>query len=772
MYLANDEAEAAKPASSTAPPSADATEAATAAQDEILVTGHVQRGAVATNVPPEVSLNSAVIQSLGAADLTEVFRELAPEIGATPGTSGAQRGPAIVLVNGQRIAGFSSIKDFPPESVRRIEIYPELVALQYGYGPDQRVVNVVLRDDYRALTLLGRYTMAPNNWRGLYRAKVDLIRIGENAHWNLALDYSHQDPIVADTTFAGSLAHIGATPRHTLAPQDDHLTISGASTRPIGAISAELTGSLDLDALQSRPGLLSEDADLLVQEGLADLATGPLDRVDRTARAQTSLTLNGKLDGWRWSTIAKLDESTRLTRTIDASSAAALDTILLPSPTMLGERCNGASNTDCASTTSRLASGDAYLNGNLFALPAGAVTAALRTGFVFANVRGDSALQSTDLHRSDISAQASLDFPITSRKFALGTLSTGVNAEVHRLSDFDTLSTIGSTLNWSPIVPVNIIASFNRIEQAPSLLQLGTARLVTPDLREFDFATGTTVIAQQIEGGNQNLRLSTSRIAKVRLQARPIAAADLTLSADYTWDHTRDPIMSITAATSATIAAFPDRFTRQNGFLTELDARPMNLDWRKRQQVRLGINYSTAFGGAWPDRNAAPASGTKPTVRDQFQIALYDTWALQDRVALKAGLPVIDLLGGDTLSDGGGTATHRLELQTTISTHAVSADVSGVWQTPTTTTTSSGEALTFSQGITLNLRVQINLADQAWLRRRIPWLKGNLNLSADNLLGAHTTVHDARGVVPLAYSESYLNPTGRTFRITLRKRFR
>ena len=33
-------------------------------------------------------------------------------------------------------------------------------------------------------------------------------------------------------------------------------------------------------------------------------------------------------------------------------------------------------------------------------------------------------------------------------------------------------------------------------------------------------------------------------------------------------------------------------------------------------------------------------------------------------------------------------------------------------------------------------------------------------------------VHDSSGHVPLPYTESYTNPTGRTFRITLRKRFR
>ncbi len=131
-------------------------------------------------------------------------------------------------------------------------------------------------------------------------------------------------------------------------------------------------------------------------------------------------------------------------------------------------------------------------------------------------------------------------------------------------------------------------------------------------------------------------------------------------------------------------------------------------------------------------------------------------------------------LEGDLLSDMGGKPTHQIELHTTVSTRTWSADVNAQWQTHMTTRVGAlqDNRLTFSQGVTVNLRLQFNLAYQHWLTRVLPFLRGSLNLSADNVLGAHTTVHHASGAVPLAYGESYLNLTGRTFRITLRKRFR
>jgi iron complex outermembrane receptor protein len=742
-------------------------------QDEIVVKGSRQRGSVATDIPAEVTLGATAIRALGAADLKEVFDDLSPEIKQGDSLPGATAQTPIVLVNGQRIAGFSSVKDLPPESVSRIEIFPEKVALQYGYAPDQRVVNIVLRSRYRALTLLGRYTIAPNDWRGIYRAKIDLIHIGENSHWNIDLDYHHEDPILAGTTLTGPglTTADGPVPVHTLARQDDGLTISGAANRNFGnGLNAELTAHLDLDAMQSRPGLSEEDGELLEAEGLGSLIGGPLNRNDRTVDAQTDLTLNGKLDTWRWSFIGKLDEQSRVTITDPASGSAGLQTILIPSPGMLGQRCDDVA-TDLVSTTQRTASGDLYLNGNLFALPAGAVTAALRTGFAFTGIRSDSPIapQTTDRDRSEGNAQANLDFPMTSKDSAIGKMSVGLNGEVRQLSDFGTLATYGSSLDWSPVEPVSILATYSHEQQAPTLLQLGEAGLATPDLREYDFVQGNTAIIDRIEGGNADLERQTSQIGKVRLQVSPLRATNLALSAEYTIDRTRDPIASLTAATSAAMAAFPDHFARDaGGYLTAFDVSPVNLARRDRQQVRWGINYSAAFG------EARPAANGTGTVRNQFQIALYDTWRLQDDVVLRDGQPRLNLLGGDIIADTGGTPDHEIELQTTISTTAWSADINAEWQTHTTTAagTLSPDRLTFSQGIRLNLRLQLNLANQHWLTRRLPWLRGNLNISADNLLGAHTRVHDSGGGEPAAYTQSYLNPTGRTFRITLRKRFR
>jgi hypothetical protein len=767
-------------AQTAAPPSGsfatmDAAEAAEEAKDTILVTAHRQHGAVATDLPPEVTLNSAAIGALGAADLNEVFEDLAPEFRNGASGPGKTKPTPIVLVNGQRIAGFSSIRDLPPEAVRRIEVFPEKVALQYGYGPDQKVVNVVLRSSYHALTLLGRYTAAPENWRGVYRAKADMLRIGEHSHWNLDLDYSHLDPIFSTTTLGdpGEVPADGSVPAHTLATQSDDLTMSGDYTREFGAVTADLTARLDLAALQSRLGLTDGDGDLLAAQGSPDLISGPRYRSDRSVDAQTSLTFNGRLDGdWRWSFIGRLDDTTREIDTADSPTAGGFDAILLPSPGLLGNRCDGPTDTGCVVTETRTASGDFYLNGKLLPLPAGSISASLRAGFAFSGIRSQSPLASTefDRNRDEGNIQANIDVPVTSARSPIGKLSLGFNGEARQLSDFGTLSTIGSSLEWTPVKPVQIVASVRREEQAPTLQQLANGTLVTPDLREFDFVTDATSIVQRIDGGNNDLQRQRSRVANLRIQVNPLRSADLQLSADYTIAHTRDPIAIVTAVTADTEAAFPDLYTRnEEGYLTGMDASPVNLTRRDQQQLRWGLNYSTAFGPHDP----RPDANGKTVARDQFQIALYDTWRFQDDVVLRDGLPSVDLLNGGLISDQGGTPKHELELQTTVSTRTWSADVNAHWQLPTTVRAGAldDDRLTFTQGVNVDLRLQINLSEQHWLIHLLPFLRGKLNISADNILGAHISVHDANGVVPPAYSESYLNPTGRTFRITLRKRF-
>ena len=55
---------------------------------------------------------------------------------------------------------------------------------------------------------------------------------------------------------------------------------------------------------------------------------------------------------------------------------------------------------------------------------------------------------------------------------------------------------------------------------------------------------------------------------------------------------------------------------------------------------------------------------------------------------------------------------------------------------------------------------------------RYPLLRGvRLTLNVNNLFDQRISVHDTAGPTPVIYQSAYLNPTGRTVSINLRKLF-
>jgi len=106
-------------------------------------------GAVVGDIEPELELSPSDVQSYGVSTVTDLLDELAPQTRSDRGRGGDS---PVILLNGRRISGFNEIRDIPVEAILRVDILPEEVSLKYGYTADQRVVNIVLRPRFRALT--------------------------------------------------------------------------------------------------------------------------------------------------------------------------------------------------------------------------------------------------------------------------------------------------------------------------------------------------------------------------------------------------------------------------------------------------------------------------------------------------------------------------------------------------------------------------------------------------------------------------------------------
>lgn len=154
--------------------------------EEIVVTGQL-RGAVEGDIPPELQYSPADIRALGVPTIADLITELSPQTGSGRGRGGER---PVILLNGRRISSFSEIREMPTEAIERVDILPEEVALKYGYRADQKVVNIVLRQRFRAITteLEGRAPTA-GGFAGV-KSDINILKISRDKRVSLAVGYA------------------------------------------------------------------------------------------------------------------------------------------------------------------------------------------------------------------------------------------------------------------------------------------------------------------------------------------------------------------------------------------------------------------------------------------------------------------------------------------------------------------------------------------------------------------------------------------------------
>jgi hypothetical protein len=172
------------------------------------------------------------------------------------------------------------------------------------------------------------------------------------------------------------------------------------------------------------------------------------------------------------------------------------------------------------------------------------------------------------------------------------------------------------------------------------------------------------------------------------------------------------------------------------------------------------------FGGG-------PGGGGLGATRVQF--AVYQTIHLREQITLTNGGPVLDLLNGDAIGSTGGEPRNEIEAQAGITRMGMGARLTATWQSATTVrggTTGAPTTLNFSDLATLNLRLFANLGARRDLVEAYPILRGSrVTLLCTNLFDAHMKVRDANGLTPIKYQADYLDPLGRSVKLSVRKLF-
>ncbi|ASD25869.1 TonB-dependent receptor [Brevundimonas diminuta] len=855
-----------------------------------------RRGAALGDYEPELTLDEEQIKAYGASSIEELMTLLEPV------TRSSRGGSPVFLVNGRRISGFREIRGIPPEAIERTEILPEETALSYGYSADQRVVNFVLKADFRSVTMQASARRPDQGGRTMTDLESNILRISGKQRWTLDLEYERDTPLfeternitregvpydlMGNVTAPGggeidpalsallgqsvTTASVGAgaaggaslsdfrvgpraddlTAYRTLSPKRENSSISGSLVRDLNqTMSMTLSGELEDTSSFSYLGLPGLSlalpsaspyspfaGDVLLHRYID--APGALGRQTDTLSGQLGFLVDGYLGDWRWTVNGGYDRTETKTRTgrglnDDALQAGVTAGTINP----FGDLGQLPANPfDTARSISSKSSLEGVINGTAWEGPAGSLTSTFKVGFDsqsldsenlrFSEEQQTSVFSERSLSRDRTSASGNFNLPIASRDRevlgALGDLSANLNLAYEDLSDFGGLSAYTVGLNWSPWEPVNFTASWADEQKAPSMSQLNDPTISTPNVPVYDFATGQSVNIVRIEGGNPNLSEETKRVLKFGVNLTPLKDKDLRFTANYTRTETEGSIASFPTITPELEAALPERFTRDlDGNLLSIDARPLNFQKAEQQEIRWGLNFSTAFGKPDPAAMArmnarsggqrGPGGGAPTVMRVQggpppgghsaggapsgggmrmqsgggrgrgggmmpgqgrFNVSLYHTYRIQDEITIRDGLPVLDLLDGAAIGARGGQSRNEVQLQMGAFKSGMGGFLNANWKESTRINggSSPDDDLSFSDLTTVNLNLFADLSSRESLVSRYPWLKGaRVSVGVENIFDQRLKVRDGLGETPLSYQPDYLDPLGRTFRISLRK---
>lgn len=843
--------------------------------DAIVVTGAQPRGAVVGDIQPEIEVDAREIRGYGVSNVAELLEALSPQTESARGRGG---GMPVVLVNGMRISSFAEIRDLPTEAIVRVQIFPEELALKYGYRADQRVVNFILRPRFRALTteVSGSGSTEGEPLSG--ELEMTGIRIRQDDRVQLTVEVTgaerllESDRNVVSRTTGGApfdlIGNVTASPYdsgtltlgvpaglvgaptltqfatlpnvtqtgdyRTLRPLTRGLSMNGLMAKSLGnGVSATLNATLDVNNSQALLGLSETTLTVPVGNPFSPFATSvdvqryasALTRETDTLAGHLGVAVNGAYSGWRWSLTGGADRNESDTTTDRGYSAARLqaalnarDPTLNPfSSTSLAalERLSA----DRARSTSNAANAEMLVNGRLFDLPAGGVNAAFTVGADTTHVDNYSlrsgVARETDLSRTAGHVQANFDFPIASRRSGvlegIGDLSVNLNLAADQLSDFGTLTTTGFGANWGPIDGLRLLASFTHEEGAPTIAQLGDPELVTEGARVFDFVRGETVLINRISGGNPLLSSDNREVIKLGGSFKPFKSQNFTIRADYVQSRINDVIAAFPTATAEIEAAFPERFRRDaDGQLISIDSRPVNFARQNQSQLKWGFNFSKPLGPQRPagPPGAAQAFGPRPEGGGpppgggagagpggggpggggfrgpggfggprggggNLQFAIFHTVHFRDDILIRQGVPKLDFLNGSASGQGGGQPQHEIQVQAGASKNGLGFRMTADWQAATHVNggLTGGDDLRFSDLTTVDLRLFADLGQQPWARGNL-WLRGaRVSLSLDNIFNEKLKVTTPTGVTPVNYQPDFLDPMGRTVKLSFRKLF-
>lgn len=586
--------------------------------NEILVTAPRVIGSIDVPQQPIAVFDENDIASYGVASIEELLDAISPQTGSGRGRGGSP----VMLLNGQRISSFREMRGIPPEAIRRVEVLPEEVALRFGYSANQRVVNIILKDQFSAVTTSGEYNRPTRGGYDNYELEGGLFKIAGPRRFNVngKLDNTSmlteaERGITQDESRVSQVAGDPDPARYrSLAAQDHELTLEGTMTQGLGekglagAITATggytRSNTLSLSGLDTVP--LTYDGQTL-RRTLAD----PLSNRSITDTFEGGLGYSTMLGEWQVSATANAtytDTNTRVDRRrtetqygdLQAEVASGALSITGALPNVPG------AGVDVATTRQLTLSNLVTLSGKPFRMPAGEANLTVKGGYDFDRSMSEdtrNTVGNVTLRRGDLLGGVNLALPLTSKGEdflgAVGDITLNFSGGLDHLSDFGTLTDWSAGVTWSPTETLMLQASYIVDQAAPKLTQLAAPMVETYNVAVYDFTNSRTALVTTVTGGNPDLKKETQRDWKISAQWKLPFLQRSNLIVEYFRNRSSNVTQAFPLLTSAIEDAFPDRVTRDaDGNLTRIDRRAVTFDEVKTSSMRWGFNISGSLGGS------------------------------------------------------------------------------------------------------------------------------------------------------------------------------
>ncbi len=599
--------------------------------NEILVLGDRIRGQIDSVQAPILELDEADIAAYGVSSIQDLVAAIEPQTGSTRGRGG---GRPVFLVNGIRVGSFREFRSYPPEAIRKVEVLPEETAQRFGFPPNRRVINFILKDDYSAITAEVEYEQPDRGGYSRNEQELTLLQITKGGRLNLDLEVS--DTSLLTEAERDLSQTIGSVPDVATDPDPAAFRSLIADSRQIEATanfakafiesgsSVSLNGTYIRNDSQSLSGL--DSVILTDPSGNSALRTlnaqDPLERRTASDTFSAAASFNRPLGDWilTWTADGTLsDTTTEIDRRADVSllvsdalsGALAIDGDL-PGLTEAGF--------DTANIRTYLADTKATLRGNPFLLPAGEVSVTLDADYVWNRIESEDsrAVGATQLTRGTLGGGINVGVPITSVRddvlSALGSITLNGQFRINNLSDFGTLTRWSGGVTWAVSDNLNLQATYVSSEAAPSLQQLGSPSITTLNSPVFDFTTGETVLVSVVSGGNPFLSEETQSDWNFAADWQLPFIDGARFRVEYN-DNTSNNVSSAFPLLTPEIeAAFPNRVTRDAaGTLTAIDVRPVDFFETRSKRLSFGLTLRGSVGKAQPStRGARPDGSGRP----------------------------------------------------------------------------------------------------------------------------------------------------------------